>query len=63
MSQRSLKSYLMRYHDKNYKKEVFFPCKVKSETAHATYKNGVLEVKYKRQESKKETVKNVKIEG
>jgi HSP20 family protein len=52
-----------RYHDKNYKKEIFFPCKVKGETAHATYKNGVLEVKFKRQELKKEHGKNVKIEG
>ncbi|MFH0971540.1 MAG: archaeal heat shock protein Hsp20 [Candidatus Micrarchaeota archaeon] len=50
------------YHHKNYKKEIWFPCKVKSDSAKAIYNNGVLEVKLKRMEPKHEHGKEVKIE-
>ncbi len=49
------------YHHKNYKKEIWFPCKIKSESAKAIYNNGVLEVKLRRMEPKHEHGKEIKI--
>ncbi|MEK6953887.1 MAG: archaeal heat shock protein Hsp20 [Candidatus Micrarchaeota archaeon] len=50
-----------KYHEKNYQTQIPFPCLVKPESAKATYNNGVLEVKYKRMEQKKEEGKELKI--
>jgi HSP20 family protein len=50
---------------RKYHKELKLPCKVKTDSAKATYKNGVLEVKLKRVEEKKPEKKEgvkVKIE-
>jgi len=47
---------------RKYHKELELPCKVKSDSAKATYKNGVLEVKLKRaEEKKKEEKKGIRI--
>lgn len=50
-----------KYHEKNYQTQIPFPCKVKPESAKATYNNGVLEVKYSRMEPKPEHGKEIKI--
>ena len=48
---------------RKYRKDVQLPCKVKSESAKATYKNGVLEVKIDRvKEKKKEKGVSIKVE-
>jgi len=46
---------------RKYHKELQLPCKVKTDSAKATYKNGVLEVKLKRVEEKKPERKGVKV--
>ncbi|HLC48615.1 MAG TPA: archaeal heat shock protein Hsp20 [Candidatus Norongarragalinales archaeon] len=50
-----------RYHDKQYQKQIMFPCKVNSDSGRATYNNGVLEIKYRRTHPKQEHGKEVKI--
>ncbi|MFH1443374.1 MAG: archaeal heat shock protein Hsp20 [Candidatus Micrarchaeota archaeon] len=50
-----------KYHEKNYQKQIALPCKVRPDSAKATYKNGVLEVKYRREEPKKEHGRELKI--
>ncbi len=46
---------------KSYHKKLTFPCKVKPETAKASYKNGVLEVRTERMEQKKSSGRAHKI--
>ena len=48
-----------KLHDRNYHKVIALPCKVFPESAKATYKNGVLEVKFTRKEPKGESKGNV----
>jgi len=48
--------------DRKYRKELRFPARVKPDTTRASYKNGVLEVKLKRAEPKKESEVKVNIE-
>lgn len=47
--------------DKKYYKEIPLPAKVRPETAKASYKNGVLEVKLEKKEKSKEEFKGVEI--
>lgn len=47
---------------RKYHKELKLPCKVKSDTTRAIYKNGVLEVKLERTEKKKERTSRVRVE-
>lgn len=47
--------------ERKYSKLVNLPCKVKPDSAKASYKNGVLEVTLERLEPKKETGKEIKI--
>ena len=48
--------------ERKYYKEVTLPAEVKPETAKASYRNGVLEIKLKRKEPKKEEGVDIKIE-
>lgn len=48
--------------ERKYSKEVALPCKVKPETAEASYKNGILEVRIEKAEKKSKGGMDVKIQ-
>ncbi|MEW6329407.1 MAG: archaeal heat shock protein Hsp20 [Candidatus Micrarchaeota archaeon] len=48
--------------ERKYHKDIKLPCNVKPESAKASYKNGVLDVKMERVEPRKEKGQNIKIE-
>jgi len=48
--------------ERKYRKEVKLPCKVNPETAEATYKNGILEVKVEKAEKKSKNGVDVRVQ-
>lgn len=54
--------YIRAENDRKYYKEVDLPVEVDADTAKASYRNGVLEVKLKKKTAKKEEGKEVKVE-
>ncbi|NOZ30668.1 MAG: Hsp20/alpha crystallin family protein [Crenarchaeota archaeon] len=56
------KVYIRAENDRKYYKEVDLPVEVDPDTAKASYRNGVLEIKLKKKKTKKEEGKEIKVE-